>query len=256
MKKSSGRITLWGIGVFLAIAEEQSISAAARRLDASPPAVSQQLANPENALGSALLNRSERPMTLTPAGELFQRRAQTIQNEAARVRAELALQDLFALTRFRLGRIGDFDANVTPSLLRDMAGELTGCQFLLETGPSHRLVDRLDARALDVIVALDMGAEADWIEMHPIVAEPFLATVPKGADVLEALRRLPLILYSERHHMGRMIAARLARLRPLMQELIVAPGIARIPWPGDSLKVLNGTIGRGPDGPDRASWLP
>jgi len=216
MADTQGRLTLWGIEVFLAAAEELSISAAARRLGASPSAVSQQLTNLEAALGTALMNRNERPMSLTPAGALFQRRGQSILNEAARARAELALQDPSVLTQLRLGMIEDFDSDVTPRLLRDMAGELTGCQFLLETGASHRLVDRLDARALDVIVAADMGAEADWMEVHPVMTEPFVAAVPKGAlkrdeDRLAALRALPLIQYTERHHMGRMISAHLAR---------------------------------------------
>jgi DNA-binding transcriptional LysR family regulator len=216
MAEQIGRMTLWGIEVFVAIAEESSISAAARRLGASPSAVSQQLTNLEAGLGTALLNRNERPMSLTPAGTLFLRRAQTMLNEAARARAELALQDPSALTRLRLGMIEDFDADVTPRLLRDMAAEMTGCQFQLETGASHRLVDKLDSRGLDVIVAADMGAEADWMEVHPIITEPFLAavprgTVPAGKDPLEVLRGIPLILYTERHHMGRMIAAHLAR---------------------------------------------
>ena len=38
-----GRVTLWGIEVFLAVAEEGAISAAARRLGVSPSAISQQL---------------------------------------------------------------------------------------------------------------------------------------------------------------------------------------------------------------------
>ncbi|MCP3969131.1 MAG: LysR family transcriptional regulator [Rhodobacteraceae bacterium] len=216
MAEPSGRITLWGIEVFVAIAEEASISAAARRLDASPSAVSQQLTNLEAALGTALLNRNERPMSLTPAGALFQHRARAMLNEAATARAELAQHDISVLMRLRLGMIEDFDAGVTPQLLRGMAGELSNCRFLLETGASHRLIDRLDARALDVIVAADMGAEADWMEVHPILEEPFLAAVPRGvvprdADPLAVLRRLPLILYTERHHMGRMIAAHLVR---------------------------------------------
>lgn len=216
MAETSGRITLWGIEVFLAAAEELSISAAARRIAVSPSAVSQQLTNLETTLGTALLNRNERPMSLTPAGALFQRRAQTILNEAAQARAELAMQDPSTLTQLRLGMIEDFDSDVTPRLLRDMAGELTGAQFLLETGASHRLIDRLEARALDVIVAADMGAQADWMEVHPILTEPFVAAVPRGAvkpgaDVLSALRAMPLILYTQRHHMGRMIAAHLAR---------------------------------------------
>ena len=62
MADPDGRFTLWGIEVFLAAAEEGAISAAARRLGASPSAVSQQLSGLEAALGAVLLNRSTRPM--------------------------------------------------------------------------------------------------------------------------------------------------------------------------------------------------
>ena len=210
MAEPSTRLTLWGIEVFLAVAEEGAVSAAARRLGASASAVSQQLSNLEEALGAALMDRSSRPVTLTPAGQMFRRRAQAIVNEAAQAKNELALADLSRLTDFRLGVIEDFDAEVTPRLLAEMAGDLKDCQFLLETGASHRLYDALDTRALDVIVAADMGAAADWMEVHPLLEEPFVAAVPRGA-CLDDPEALPLIYYTERHHMGRQIAAHLAR---------------------------------------------
>ena len=320
MVDTTGRITLWGIEVFVVTAEEGAISAAARRLGASPSAISQQLTGLEAALGSMLLDRNTRPVALTPAGEMFRRRAKIILNEAAQGRAELLAADLSGLTSFRLGMIEDFDADVTPRLLSDMAEELKGCQFLLETGASHRLFDQLDTRALDVVVAADMGAAAEWMEVHPLLTEPFVAAVPKGAigagDLLPQLQALPLILYTARHLMGRQIAAHLAhqnlrlahrfeldsyhaimamvaggagwtiltplgllhaqrfrasadtlplpfaplsrtislnarsgvlrdmparmaaRMRPLLQELVVAPAVAQLPWLEGALRVL------------------
>jgi DNA-binding transcriptional LysR family regulator len=216
MVDSPGRITLWGVEVFVATAEEGSISAAARRLGASPSAVSQQLTNLEGAIGTTLLQRNTRPVVLTPAGEIFRRRAGTILNEAALARAELAMADMTNLTRFRLGMIEDFEADVTPRLLTRLAGDLKGCQFLLETGASHYLHDLLDARALDVIVAAEMGAEADWMELHPILTEGFVVAAPRGRlrpdrDALKQLKTLPLVQYTTRHHMGRLIASHLAR---------------------------------------------
>ena len=214
MVDTTGRITLWGIEVFVVTAEEGSISSAARRLGASPSAISQQLTGLEAALGTMLLDRNTRPVALTPAGEMFRRRARIILHEAAQGRAELARADLSGLTSFRLGMIEDFDADLTPRLLSDMAEELKGCQFLLETGASHRLFDQLDTRALDVVVAADMGAAAEWMEVHPLLTEPFVAAVPKGAigagDLLPQLQALPLIQYTARHLMGRQIAAHLA----------------------------------------------
>lgn len=210
MTGTTGRITLWGVEVFVATAEESSISAAARRLGTSAATVSQQLTNLETMLGTILLNRGARPVTLTPAGEMFLRRANAMLNEAEQAKAELAMADYSRLTRFRLGMIEDFDADVTPRLLSLMGEELRSCQFLLETGASHRLYDLLDARALDVIVAADMGGAGDEMEVHPLLVEPFIVAAPKGAAVAD-LRRMPLIQYTTRHYMGRLIADHLAR---------------------------------------------
>ncbi len=215
MAEPEGRVTLWGIEVFVAAAEEGSISAAARRLGVSPSAISQQLSGLETALAAVLLDRSGRPMQVTPAGAMFRRHAQVILNAASEARAELAMADLSGLTTLRIGVIEDFDSDVTPRLLSTLAHDLKGCRFLLETGASHRLLDQLDTRALDIVVAADSASEAateDWREVHPIMAEPFVAVAPPGAKIED----LPLIQYTARHLMGRQIAAHLARhgLRP------------------------------------------
>lgn len=211
MTEGQGRVTLWGIEVFLAVAEERAISAAAKRLGVSPSAISQQLTGLETALGAVLLDRSARPMGVTPAGAMFRRHAQTILNAEAEARSELAMADLSGLTTLRLGMIEDFDAEVSPRLLQTLAADLKGCRFLLETGASHRLLDQLEARALDMVVAADLGSElpdSGWREVHPLLTEPFVAVAPKGRSADD----LPLILYTARHLMGRQIASHLARL--------------------------------------------
>lgn len=208
MADPEGRVTLWGIEVFVASAEEGSISAAARRLGVSPSAVSQQLSALEAALGAVLLDRSGRPVQVTPAGAMFRRHAQTILNAASEARAELAMADLSGLTTLRLGVIEDFDSDVTPRLLSALASDLKGCRFLLETGASHRLMDQLEARALDIVIAADTDQPPeDWREVHPILCEPFIAVAPPGRQIED----LPLILYTARHLMGRQIAAHLSR---------------------------------------------
>ena len=92
---------------------------------------------------------------------------------------------------------------------------MAATQFLLETGASHRLFEHLETRALDMIVATDMGVAADWMEVFPLMVEPFVAVAPKGvvqgADISAALLKMPLIQYTTRHHMGRVISDHLVR---------------------------------------------
>ncbi len=318
MVDAPGRLTLWGIEVFSVVSEERSVSAAARRLDASPSAVSQQLSNLEAALGTVLFDRRARPLALTAAGALFRPRAQAILDEAAAARSELGSREMARLMRFNLGVIEDFDSEVTPRFLAQMGDALKGTRFLLETGASHHLHDLLEARTLDMIVATEGREQADWMEVHLLLEEPFLAVLPKGRgrDVPGVLSELSFIQYTRRHLMGRQIEEHLTRegmqfesrfemdsyrsilamvaggagwsiltplgavyarstldqvdvvalpgktlsrrisliardgtlfdmpaqvadrLRPLLQELVVGPSRARMPWLGDSLRVL------------------
>ncbi len=207
--RPEGRVTLWAVEVFVALAEERAISAAARRLGASASAVSQQLAGLEAGLGAELLDRSARPLVLTAAGRAFLPHAEAVLDELARARAGVGLADPAGLTSFRLGMIEDFEAEVTPRLLAGMGAELTACRFLLETGPSHRLLAQLEARALDMVVAAEPDPRPDGLECHPLLTEPFVAVLPKGHG--GAPNGLPLIHYSTRTLMGRQIAAHLAR---------------------------------------------
>ena len=64
--------------VFVLAAELQSFSAAGRRLRMSPSAVSKLVTRIEDRLGTRLLVRSTRSMTLTPEGEVYLARARRI----------------------------------------------------------------------------------------------------------------------------------------------------------------------------------
>ncbi|MEO1562699.1 MAG: LysR family transcriptional regulator [Pseudomonadota bacterium] len=218
MVDSPGKMTLWAIEIFVAAVEEGTISLAAKRLSASPSSVSQQLTNLEAALGVQLLDRSTRPMELTSAGALFLRRAQAILSEATQAKAELAVFNYSKMIRLRLGMVDDFDADVTPALMAELARTMSGCQFLLESGASYGLANALESRSMDVVVAADLDLTADWMEVHPVLTEPFLIAAPKGfvdkdRDILEQLLKLPFIRYSSRQMMGRQIEAHLSRQR-------------------------------------------
>lgn len=83
--------------VFLAVAAERSVSAAARRLRVSQPAVSQTVAALEQQIGAELLIRSSTGVLLTEAGEVL----------AAEARAVLARYDQALVTVGRFATAGD-----------------------------------------------------------------------------------------------------------------------------------------------------
>ena len=82
------------------VAAEGNITRAARRLSTSQPAISKQLAELEEALGTALFDRLPRGVRLTEAGSVLLRHAGRI--FAAESAAEAELAELSGLTRGRL----------------------------------------------------------------------------------------------------------------------------------------------------------
>lgn len=83
-------IRLEGIAAFLATVEGGSISEAALHLRLSKSVVSERLAELERALGSALLHRTTRKLTLTEDGLAFLEPAQRIAAELAGATATIA----------------------------------------------------------------------------------------------------------------------------------------------------------------------
>jgi DNA-binding transcriptional LysR family regulator len=79
-----------GIATFVAVAEAGSISEAARRLRLSKSVVSERLAELERSLGTSLLHRTTRKLSLTEDGAAFQERAVHIVREIEDAAADLA----------------------------------------------------------------------------------------------------------------------------------------------------------------------
>jgi DNA-binding transcriptional LysR family regulator len=73
----------------LAVADQGSLTAAARALDMEPPAVTKRLAALESRLGLRLFHRTTRRLGLTDEGEVFCARARELQAGLADLEAEL-----------------------------------------------------------------------------------------------------------------------------------------------------------------------
>lgn len=84
------RIDLTSARLFLAIVEEGSIARAARREHIVPSAISRRLAELEDLFGIALVERSGRGVTPTPAGEALTHHARTVQQAVERMHDEMS----------------------------------------------------------------------------------------------------------------------------------------------------------------------
>ena len=78
---------------FLAVAQEESISAAAEYLHLSQPTLSRQLKELEDELGKQLFIRGNRKITLTEEGMIFKRRCLEITDLVNKTKGEICLYD-------------------------------------------------------------------------------------------------------------------------------------------------------------------
>ncbi|MGH3348991.1 MAG: LysR family transcriptional regulator, partial [Nocardioides sp.] len=117
--------------VFRAVARAGSLSGAARDLGWTQPAVSQQLQRLEREVGSPLLVRSTRGVTLTEAGRLLLQRADTVAGALHMAAEELAsLADLRG-GRVRLVAFPSASATLAPAALKELASDHPGVEVAL-----------------------------------------------------------------------------------------------------------------------------
>ncbi len=143
------------LAVFAAIAEQGSLSAAARALGLTPSAVSRIVARIEARLGVRLLVRTTRTLTLTTEGEAYLRAARRILADLAEVEGAIADQ---ASPRGRLrvtASLAHGRLYIVP-LLGDFTARYPG--IVIDLNLSDRIVDVLAGQA---DVAVRFGQLAD-----------------------------------------------------------------------------------------------
>ena len=141
---------------FLAVAREQSITAAAETLHITQPTLSKQLRELEDELGKKLFTRGNRKITLTEEGMFLRKRAQEIVELADKTEADFAAGvgsvsgDIF---------IGSGETGAVRYLgrtLYKMRSIYPGVRFHLFSGNGEDVSDRLDKGLIDFALFVGM----------------------------------------------------------------------------------------------------
>lgn len=162
---------------FVAVAEELHFGRAAIRMHMTQPPLSRQVQLLERGLGIQLLERNNRSVKLTAAGQGFLRDARHIlafSDQAADGARRLARGEAGSLT---LGFTAVSAYQMIPQLLARAAQELPGLQFTLKEMVSSAQLEALAAHRIDVGFVRQVNDHAT-LDAQLISREPLLVAVP------------------------------------------------------------------------------
>lgn len=185
--------------MFVRIVEAGSVTAAAKLLHLTQPALTRNLKQLEAELETPLFERRGRGLTLTAAGRALVPRAQALLDEAKAVRRAVqrsAQREYFDL---RLGTVDSVATYVLPEALGTLREELPDLGVKLRTARTAELLRRLSAGLLDLVVVAWQGPPRGGrvTRVGPYVPQycgrrdrfPTLAEAQTYAD----LQRFPLV---------------------------------------------------------------
>lgn len=190
------------LSYFVAIAEEESISAAARKLHIAQPPLSHQLKILENELGVKLMERGARKITLTDAGKILYKRANNILKLAHTTVKELNDFGNGIHGTLHLGTVSSSGAALLSNRMEAFAQKYPKIRFEIQEGNTFELLELLTAGIIEIgIVRTPFQCdrtECLFLEKEPMIAAgnpKFFECSVKTSIPLSELKKKPLIIY-------------------------------------------------------------
>ncbi|MCC7417287.1 MAG: LysR family transcriptional regulator [Acidobacteria bacterium] len=174
---------------FVAVAELRHFARAASLCNLSQPAVSHQIALLEDEVGSKLLNRAARRVSLTVAGEVFLEEARRILGAVDRAHERMQEVARGEIGRIRLGATSTPALYLLPPLLAGFRREHEGYDLRFEIGPMHALAERVARNDLDMAIVAGTLRSAE-LQARTLSTDE-LVIVAAPASPLARSRTLP-----------------------------------------------------------------
>lgn len=187
---------------FVTVAAERNFNRAAQRLHMAQPPLSRSIHQLEAEIGTELIDRTSRPLSLTPIGKLFHDQAVQVLRRMDDMRAMVDAAIATDKRRFTIGFVASTVYARLPALIREFRMEMPDVELTL-----------VESTTLDQIAALKEGRidigfgrirfEDPAVRRTVLRRESLIAAVPFASSLgrdgkpvsLAALAREKLILY-------------------------------------------------------------
>jgi len=196
---------------FLAVAREESITAAANFLHLTQPTLSRQIHDLEEELGQQLLIRKSHRVLLTPEGMLLRKRAEEIIAMVDKTEAEFNSLENTISGDVYIGSGETQTIRHIAEIIRQLKEEYPAIHYHIHSGNAQDITDRLDKGLLDFGVLIQPADIAKYDSLHlpgkdvwGVIMRKDSPLAAKAALQKEDLRTLPLLcsrqaILSKRH---------------------------------------------------------
>ena len=189
---------------FQAVAEELHFGRAAIRLRIAQPALSRQIQQLEEEIGTPLLKRTQRVVELTPAGAVFLERTSRILEEVSRAITDARRVSKGEYGHLVVGFIHSSTYGLLPSIVERFQHLYPDIELELREMTITEQHDALSRGLIDIGLLRPQLAPSG-IEVQAIMEDPFLVAVPDkhalakvDAVHMQALAAEPMIMFSKR----------------------------------------------------------
>jgi DNA-binding transcriptional LysR family regulator len=157
-----------------ALLREPSLSAAARALDVTPPALSMRLRKLEATLGLSLASRTARRLSLTPEGERFAREAEALLGQIEGLRESMQRDDRRLTGTLRIAAPFGYGRQYVAPMLARFARLHPGLNVQLDLRETP-WPDRHDA---DAVIHIGTVRDSSWVARTLSANERWLCASP------------------------------------------------------------------------------
>lgn len=236
-------IDLRQLRYFQAVAEELHFGRAAARLAIAQPALSRQVQQLEQELGTPLLRRTQRRVELLPAGALLLERSRSLQQDLARALADTRRTGAGELGKLALGFIHSSTYGLLPPVISRFRRLYPGIQLELHELPITAQLAGLVRGTIDLGLLRVQAAPAE-LEVLPVMADPFVLAVPAKHPLaartrvrLKAIADEPLVMFSRE---GAVLLHE--RIHAMFEQAGVRPQVAQV---ATQIHTIIGLVGAG-----------
>lgn len=196
---------------FLAVAREESITAAANFLHLTQPTLSRQIHDLEEELGQKLLVRKSHRVVLTPEGMLLRKRAEEILTMVDKTESEFRSLETTISGDVYIGSGETQAVRHIAQIIRQLQRDYPDIHYHMHSGNAQDITERLDNGLLDFGVliqpadiskydSLDLPAKDVW----GVIMRKDSPLASKQSLCKEDLRTVPLLcsrqaVFSQRH---------------------------------------------------------